>query len=118
MRREQTVPEQRLWFALRAQRLEGAKFRRQVVIGRYIADFACRTPAKLVVEVDGETHCVRAAYDEERSSFLRSQGYQVIRFLNSDVMTNLDGVLAAIGMALRSSPLPTLSPEGEREKGY
>ncbi len=57
MRREQTEPEIRLWFELRAQRFNGIKFRRQKVIGRYIADFSSREPM-IVVEVDGDTHGV------------------------------------------------------------
>jgi very-short-patch-repair endonuclease len=106
MRGELTEPERRLWLALRAKRLDGAKFRRQVVIGRYIADFACRSPVKLVVEVDGDTHSEREAYDCARTVFLETQGYQVLRFGNDDVMTNLDGVLLTIQSALLTPPLP------------
>ena len=130
MRREMPAPEQTLWLALRAKRFEGAKFRRQVVIGHYIADFACRRPAMLIVEVDGETHAASRAYDARRTNALESRGYRVVRFTNDEVMTNLDGVLHAIGEALRTPPLPTMcrdqgsgrgpeprgpSPEGERE---
>jgi very-short-patch-repair endonuclease len=99
MRRSPSEPEQRLWLALRAGRLAGTKFRRQKVIGPYIADFACREPM-LVVEVDGDTHGSREEYDAERSRYLEEQGYRVIRFSNSDVMGNLDGVLATIAGAL------------------
>ena len=106
MRSIQTAPEQRLWLALRAKRFEGAKFRRQVVIGRYIADFACRTPAMLIVELDGETHADRRRYDEVRTAFLEERGYRVIRFGNHEVMGNLDGVLLTIQGALQTSPLP------------
>ena len=114
MRREATVPEQRLWLELRADRFEGAKFRRQVVIGRYIVDYACRTPKKLVIEVDGDTHAEQDRYDAARTRYLEAHGYRVIRFNNEDVMRYLDGVLLTIGDELRSPPLPTLSPEGER----
>jgi very-short-patch-repair endonuclease len=117
MRRELTEPERRLWHALRAGRLEGAKFRRQVVIGPYIADFACRTPKMLVIEVDGESHAEAAAYDHRRSHELKTRGYETIRFPNHDVMSNLDGVLLTIQKALGVPLSPTLSPEGEREKG-
>jgi very-short-patch-repair endonuclease len=117
MRREMPAPERRLWHELRAKRFEGAKFRRQVVIGRYIADFACRTPKMLIIEVDGDTHAEQATYDNARTEFLRMQGYDVLRFTNSEVAGNLDGVLMTIAAALRTPPLPTLSPEGEREKG-
>ena len=110
MRRELTGPELKLWLELRAKRFEGAKFRRQVVIGYYIVDFACRSPRMLVVEVDGDTHAERRAYDETRSRFLEQRGYRVIRFTNSDVMTNLDGVLFAIAAALATPPLPNPLP--------
>ena len=69
----------------------------------------------LIIEVDGETHAESRAYDDERTRLLEGRGYRVIRFTNSDVIKNLDGVLQAIGEALASSPLPTLSPEGERD---
>jgi very-short-patch-repair endonuclease len=112
----QTPFEQKLWHALRAKRFEGAKFRRQVVIGRYIVDFACRIPRMLIIEVDGDTHGDREKYDAERSRFLEGKGYRVMRFTNVDVATNLDGVLTMIADTLRSPLSPTLSPEGEREK--
>ncbi len=110
MRRELTAAERRLWYALRAERLEGAKFRRQVVIGPYIADFACRLPKMLVVEVDGETHAGRETYDRARTNELKVRGYEVMRFTNSDVMTNLDGVLLTILQDLQTPPLPDPLP--------
>ncbi len=110
MRRELTTPERLLWNALRAGRLEGAKFRRQVVMGRYIVDFACRSPSMLVIEVDGDTHSEQKQYDTTRSEFLGSRGYRVIRFTNSDVTTNLDGVLLTIQEALQTPPLPDPLP--------
>jgi len=106
MRRELTTAERRLWYALRAKRLEGAKFRRQAVIGHYIADFACRAPKMLIVEVDGETHVGREPYDQARSIHFKERGYEVMRFTNSDVMTNLDGVLVTILEFLQTPPLP------------
>ena len=113
MRREATEPEQRLWLALRAKRFEHLKFRRQKVIGAYIVDFSARDPM-LVIEIDGDTHAGREKQDAERTAFLEQQGYRVIRFTNGDVMTNLEGVLQSIALALMTLPLPTLSPEGER----
>ena len=112
MRTEATEPEIRLWLELRAKRFAGVKFRRQKIIGNYIADFASRKPM-LVIEVDGDTHDGRGAYDAERTRYLESEGYQVLRFTNYDVMTAMEGVLMAIEAVLQS-PLPTLSPEGER----
>ena len=119
MRRQMTEPETRLWLQLRAERFEGVKFRRQKVIGRYIADFAANEP-KLVVEVDGDTHDVDNRRDQVRSRYLEEQGYRVLRFSNVDVMGNLDGVLTRLSEVIaqpRISPLPTLSPEGERAIG-
>ena len=113
MRREPTPFERKLWLALRAKRWNGAKFRRQMVIGSYIVDFSCRLPRKLVVEVDGDTHGLQQQYDEDRTADLISKGYEMLRFTNSDVGDNLDGVLLAIENAL-AAPLPSLSPEGER----
>jgi len=108
MRREASEPETRLWLALRTERLDGIKFRRQKVIGPYIADFAARDPM-LVVEVDGDTHGGRENYDAKRTRFFEEQGYRVIRFSNVDVMTNLDGVLSAIAKAA-ATPLSQPSP--------
>ncbi|KQT31427.1 hypothetical protein ASG29_15120 [Sphingomonas sp. Leaf412] len=110
MRREMTEPETRLWLALRGRRFDGVRFSRQVVIGPYIADFCARS-MRLIVEVDGDTHADQAR-DESRMVWLEAQGYRVVRFGNADVMTNLDGVLHAIGVALVAAPHPTLSPEG------
>ena len=112
MRREQTEPEIRLWLELRAARFQGIRFRRQKVIGHYIADFASREPM-LVIEIDGDTHAEQEAYDRARTAYFEEQGYRVIRFTNHDVLTNLTGVLEQLALVVRS-PLPTLSPEGER----
>ena len=115
LRTNQTPLEQKLWYHLRAKRFGSAKFRRQVVIGSYIVDFACRIPRMLVVEVDGDTHAAQEGYDKRRTAFLESRGYRVLRFTNHDVGTNLEGVLTMIAEALGSPLSPALSPEGERE---
>ncbi len=111
MRTEMTEPETRLWLALRAKRLNGAKFTRHVVRDRAIPDFVARSH-KLVIEVDGDTHAGNEAYDARRTAALEAKGYRVMRFTNLEVMTNLDGVLRTIAAALTTAPLPTLSPEG------
>ena len=113
MRREMTEPEICLWFALRAKRFAGVKFRKHKVIGGYIADFASRNPM-LIIELDGGSHAGRQDYDAVRTRYLEGQGYKVVRFLNSDVMANLEGVLEALAVVVDSPPLPTLSPKGER----
>ena len=105
MRREATPPEQALWRYLKSDQLSGAKFRRQVVIGNYIADFACRTPVLLVVELDGDTHGVQEEYDVTRTLFLESKGYRVLRFSNRDVVQNIEGVLETITANLNPSLL-------------
>ncbi len=109
MRSEMTEPETRLWLALRAKRLNGVKFVRQSVRGRAIPDFVARSH-KLIVEVDGDTHASNEAYDASRTATLEREGYQVLRFANADVMTNLDGVLQAIVAALAARPLSQPSP--------
>jgi very-short-patch-repair endonuclease len=108
LRANLTEPERRLWYNLRANRL-GVKFQRQVVLAPYVADFASRSH-RLVVEIDGDTHAEREAYDAARTRALEQRGYRVIRFTNTDVMTNLDEVLNAILIALES-PRPL---QGER----
>jgi len=105
MRREMTPAEQRLWYALRAKRFEGVRFRRQTVLGSYIVDFASRSQM-LVIEVDGDTHAGRERHDAARDRALHGMGFRVLRFANSDVMGNFESVLGAIGEAIRQAPLP------------
>ena len=71
------------------------RFTRQLVVGSYILDLACRE-AKLAVEFDGSQHLDSADYDAARTIFLGEQGCCVIRFLNGELVENLDGVVAAI----------------------
>jgi very-short-patch-repair endonuclease len=116
MRREMTEPETRIWFQLRAKRFDGIKFRRQNVVGDYIADFYSRA-AMIIIEIDGDTHAFSQGYDTVREQYFNRLGFQVLRFANNDVMTNLEGVMSTVATVLearRTSPLPTLSPEGER----
>ena len=89
-------PEEKLWSILRGGRLQGIKFVRQMVFGpNYVADFAARNRG-LVIELDGDSHAGREDYDAARTAFIESQGFRVIRFSNSDVMTNIEGVARAI----------------------
>jgi very-short-patch-repair endonuclease len=116
MRRNPTEPEKRLWRHLSNRQLDGAKFRRQSVIGWFIADFLCPQKA-LIVEVDGDTH--DEAKDRLRDDVLARRGFHVVRVTNDDVMRNMDGVLQLILAALNGapdrwhSPHPNPSPEGE-----
>ncbi|WP_174286177.1 endonuclease domain-containing protein [Sphingomonas bacterium] len=94
LRRERTDVEQIIWLAVRNRRLGGFKFREQHTIGsRYVADFVC-IAARLIVELDGSQHTADA--DAARTAFLEGQGYRVIRFWNSEVIENRDGVLETI----------------------
>ena len=109
LRREMTPQEKILWNQLRARRTEGFKFRRQMWLKGFVADFAC-PEARLVVEVDGSQHADEIAYDEQRAAAFERIGWRTLRFWNNEINTDLDGVLTATRAALLS-PLP----EGERE---
>jgi very-short-patch-repair endonuclease len=102
MRREPTEPERRLWQKVRRKQLDGYKFRRQHPIGRFILDFYCHE-ARLVVELDGESHAFQEEYDAARTEWLEAQGLRVLRFPNHVVMKNMEGVLETILMACRRS---------------
>jgi len=79
LRHNQTDAEAKLWSRLRAHRMHGVHFRRQYAIGNYIVDF-CAPRRKLIIEVDGSQHIERQEHDSERTEFLESLGYQVLRF--------------------------------------
>ena len=110
LRREPTEAEAKLWYALREQ-LPKARFRRQVPLGPYFADFASHR-AKLVVEVDGSQHLDATELDAARTRFLNGAGYRVLRFWNNDVLQNMDGVLAAIAAKLPSPLVGEGGPKG------
>lgn len=114
MRATPTPAEQKLWLALRANRFENQQFTRQTIIAPYIVDFASKA-ARLIIEIDGDTHSAQDRYDARRTEFLESLGYHVIRFANPDVMGNIEGVLSMIAQALRETPSPQPSPQGGRE---
>lgn len=95
LRRNLTPAEQKLWAVLRLKQIEGYRFRRQTPMGMYIVDFYC--PAvKLIVEIDGGSHADREIMDQDRTNWLNSQGYRVIRFTNYEVMHNLNDVVREI----------------------
>jgi very-short-patch-repair endonuclease len=97
LRKSQTSAERRLWRALRNRSLARWKFRRQEPIDRYIVDFVC-VSARLVVEVDGATHSTadELRHDARRTKVLEACGFHVMRVGNSDIYSNLDGVLETI----------------------
>ena len=94
-RKEPTPAEQKLWSYLRGNHLNGVKFRRQHAIGKFIVDF-CFPREKLIIELDGGQHLDMQEYDQGRTENLESRGYRVIRFWNSAVMDDLDGVIRFI----------------------
>ncbi|MFK7001691.1 vitamin B12 dependent-methionine synthase activation domain-containing protein [Flavobacterium oreochromis] len=105
MRNKPTEAEKVLWQALSGKQLEGFKFRRQHIIGDYIADFVC-LKENLIIEVDGLIHQLpdKIVRDEERTNWLRSEGYHVIRFTNEEVLFQLDKVLKEIHASLIAPP--------------
>jgi very-short-patch-repair endonuclease len=99
LRKAPTPAEAKLWTYLRGNKLNGVNFRRQHAIGNYVPDF-CSPKAKLIIELDGGQHLEQEEYDNERTQYLESQGYKVIRFWNSQVMNDIDGVIRAILFAI------------------
>jgi very-short-patch-repair endonuclease len=94
MRRDMTEAEDRLWRELRSRRLDRIKFRRQVPIGSYIADFAC-LDARLIVEIDGSQHA-ESRHDVVRDAELKRRGFRVLRFWNDDVLKDINSVCDTI----------------------
>jgi very-short-patch-repair endonuclease len=118
LRRTMTRAETLLWRYIKANRIDGLGFRRQVPFQNYIADFVCFVP-KVVIELDGESHdfVERQNADRNRDAFFAEQGFEVLRFTNEQVMSNLEGVVEAIRQAIAqraggSPPSPTLPHKG------
>ena len=118
LRNNSTKAERLLWLRLRAYR---PRFTRQLVVGPYILDLACRR-AKLAVELDGSQHAEAIEYDTRRTAFLEGQGWQVVRLWNNEVEDNPDGaaefVLAKCSERLDGAthPQPLPSREGRIRK--
>ncbi|MDR3526996.1 MAG: DUF559 domain-containing protein [Rhizomicrobium sp.] len=106
LRSNLTDAERTLWSRLRDLKRSGLHFRRQVPFDKYVADFCCHS-AKLIVELDGDQHGADAAvaYDAERTTYLNSRGYRVLRFANGEVLRELDRVVDSIVQAA-ASPHP------------
>ena len=109
LRRDQTDAESKVWNCLRNRRLGGCKWKRQVPIGPFVADFVC-AEAMLIVEIDGGQHSEQAARDARRTACLEQAGYRVIRFWNYEVNEDLEAVCTTIFTACQSctpsSPRP------------
>jgi very-short-patch-repair endonuclease len=102
LRQRQTEAEEVLWSRLRNKQLGGVKFRRQEPIGSFIVDFVCFRE-KLVLEIDGSPHRQSDVkdYDEQRTLWLQSQGFRVLRFWNNDILNDVDSVLERIKSYLK-----------------
>ncbi|CAG0970071.1 MAG: DUF559 domain-containing protein [Rhizobiaceae bacterium] len=109
LRRTDNDAEALLWSNLRDRRLNGHKFVRQLPIGRYFADFACRE-AQLVVELDGSQHADRAA-DRVRDAFMVGEDWSVLRFWSADVFRDRDAALETILAALDRRLEPTVAAD-------
>ena len=115
LRRSSTDVERKLWHRIRDKQVEGFRFRRQRPIEKYIVDFIC-LDARLIVELNGGQHAENVAHDKKRTAFLESLGYRVLRFWNSEVIENIEGVLERLREALlltRVDPTLTLPLAGE-----
>ena len=97
LRSDMTIFERKLWTRLRAKRFMNTKFKRQVPIGLYIADFVCKDK-KIIIELDGSGHLEASQHEHDvnRDSYLKSQGYEILRFYNNDIENNLEEVLEII----------------------
>ena len=115
MRNNPTDAEAAMWELLRGKNLY-AKFRRQHIIGDYIVDFVC-LDRQLIVEVDGGYHNdpEQQLLDRQRTNFLQSKGYSVLRFTNEEVIGNTDETLAIIRNALKALAPSLPPPQGEEK---
>jgi very-short-patch-repair endonuclease len=100
LRRNQTDAELKLWLHICNRRLDGLKFRRQVPIGGFVADFLCED-ARLIVEVDGGHHSEQSESDLARTKALQAAGFELLRFWNNEILQNIDGALERILEAAR-----------------
>jgi len=114
LRKDATDAEKRMWQALR-ETFPALKWRRQVPVGPYFADFLSFA-VKLVIEVDGGQHAEASSYDARRTEFLQAQGFTVLRFWNTDVLANTNGVMETISLSLREREGATQSRKGEGDQ--
>lgn len=107
LRNESTPAERKLWEHLRKSQLLGLKFQRQYGIGPYIIDFFC-PELRLAIEIDGDSHFAPDAvvYDKQRQQFIESKDITVVRFLNTDIHENIDGVLKQLRKLITTLCLP------------
>ena len=99
LRKEQTSEEKKLWEYLRAHRLNNTHFRRQYAIGEFVVDF-CAPRKKIIIELDGQPHIRSQEEDTERTIYLKSKGYQVLRFWDHEMDNNIVNVIRYIQQVL------------------
>lgn len=114
LRNNMPLPEILLWIKLKGSQT-GYKFRRQQGIGKYILDFYCPSK-KLSIEIDGDSHFDNNSmkYDLERTSYLMSLGITELRFMNSDILKNINGVVEKIMHILSTTPTPSFIRRGAK----
>ncbi len=95
LRRKQTSAETIFWNEVRGRKFLNLKFKRQVPISKYFADFVCESE-KFVVELDDASHEDKIEYDLERSIVIEDHGYRIIRFLNADIYEDIDAVMESL----------------------
>lgn len=102
LRKHSTFPERLLWSKLRRGQIDGHRFRRQHTLDNYVVDFCCND-AKLIVEVDGDSHIGQKQYDAFRQARLEAMGYRVMRVTNDDILVDLDSVVNGIFQAVKQT---------------
>ena len=115
LRKHSTDTERHLWRYLRNRQIDSLKFRRQQPVGSYVVDFV-NLEKKVVIELDGGQHALDPD-DKIRDEWLRAEGYEVLRFWDNQVFSNLEGVLETIRDAL-FTPHPVPLPQGERGDNF
>ena len=114
LRKKLTDVERFVWTRLRDRRFSNFKFRRQVTLGSYIVDFIC-FDRRVILELDGGQHTLQREYYARRTNWLQTQGFEVLRFWNSDVTDDWETVEEVIWSKLHARPLtPAPLPQGER----
>ena len=113
LRNNATDAERLLWRHLRLWQIGGYKFRRQQPLGCYIVDFVC-LEKRVIIELDGGQHSEHAADDRERDTWLRHQGFVVLRFWNDEVLKNCEAVREVILNTLLNTPHLSPPPQGGR----
>ena len=97
-----TVQEIKIWQYLKNRQIDGVKFRRQFILGKYICDFVS-LENKIVIEIDGSQH-IESNSDLQRDEFLKSIGFKVLRFWNNEIDNNIEGVISKINNVISQCP--------------